>query len=410
VGILQIIIMLLSSSEKLKFVGCKCIIALTLENLHYQRLIAKEDGIDLILKFLNPNKTSLRVVLVAIQTIATLCIDVALVNNSYIQTELVGKGALNALLGFLKNPPSKDIQIETAYAIACVLLGNSAIEENLSQKLDISLVLDLFNEADNDDLRLSAGQALSILAYNNSERQHQIKLLGGISFDNYVDLIESSNEMYVSKACFQIVILARVFNDRDQISITALGISKLCDLLESNDDEVIIQTSSNLASLSHTRAGITDAMVTCGVVDTLCKLVFSKNEQIRFACAVTLGYLTLNRTAARLLLHNCRNDTCLFKQLMKNLREDSIISQEFISSYETALALGLPKLLVNNRVRFAEPKEKTVKHSSSEKNTLKANLNRSQSAPLNKSIKKPGPVINRSQTQFTMKKNKNLVS
>lgn len=397
--------MLLSSSEKLQFVGCKCIIALTLENLHYQRLIAKEDGIELILKLLNPNKTSLRVVLVAIQTIATLCIDVALVNNSHIQTELVGKGALNTLLGFLKNPPSKDIQIETAYAIACVLLGNSAIEENLSQKLDISLILDLFNEADSNDLRLSAGQALSILAYNNSERQHQIKILGGISYDNYADLVESSNEMYASKACFQIVILARVFNDRDQISITALGISKLCDLLESSDDEVIIQTSSNLASLSHTRAGITDAMVTCGVVDTLCKLVYSKNEQIRFSCAVTLGYLTLNRTAARLLLHNCRNDTNLFKQLMKNLREDSIIAQEFISNYETAVALGLPKLLVNNRVRFAEPKEQASKRSSPER---KANLNRSQSAPLSKIIKKPGSI--RPQTQFTLKKNKTFVS
>lgn len=157
--------------------------------------------------------------------------------------------------------------------------------------------------------------------------------------------------------------------------ITALGISKLANLLLSPDDEVVIQTgfkrlfpviftyyfnlyyfkASYMASLSHTRAGITDAMIECGVIDTLCERVFSKNEQIRFASAVTLGYLTFNRTASRLLLHNCRNNTVLFDQLMSNLRPDSRITNEFISSYETALALGLPKLLVNNKVRFNEP-------------------------------------------------------
>ena len=120
-----------------------------------------------------------------------------------------------------------------------------------------------------------------------------------------------------------------------------------------------------MASLSHTRSGITDAMIECNVIDTLCERVFSKNEQIRFASAVTLGYLTFNRTASRLLLHNCRNNTTLFKQLMSNLRPDSKITNEFINSYETALALGLPKLLINNKVRFSEPIKTTSRNSSS---------------------------------------------
>ena len=33
IGILQIIIMLLSKSDKLQYVGCKCVIALVLENI-----------------------------------------------------------------------------------------------------------------------------------------------------------------------------------------------------------------------------------------------------------------------------------------------------------------------------------------------------------------------------------------
>jgi hypothetical protein len=33
--------MLLSQSEKLQFVGCKCLIALVRENIYYQRLLLK---------------------------------------------------------------------------------------------------------------------------------------------------------------------------------------------------------------------------------------------------------------------------------------------------------------------------------------------------------------------------------
>jgi len=96
-------------------------------------------------------------------------------------------------------------------------------------------------------------------------------------------------------------------------------------------------------------------MITCNVVDILCDKVFSINEQIRFASAVTLGYLTFNRTASRLLLHNCRNKTNLFKTLMDNLRDDSKINEDFLLNYDTALKLGLPKLLVHNKVRFMDP-------------------------------------------------------
>ena len=92
------------------------------------------------------------------------------------------------------------------------------------------------------ELRLSAGKALSIIAYNNSPKQYEIKMLGGISYSLYEDIIESDDEMQICKACFQIIILARVFNDRDQVWITALGVTKLVNLLKSSDDEVIIQT------------------------------------------------------------------------------------------------------------------------------------------------------------------------
>lgn len=81
------------------------------------------------------------------------------------------------------------------------------------------------------------------------------------------------------------------------------------NLAENNNKkfEFYFILASYLSSLAHTRAGITDAMITCDAVDILCDLLYSPNDQIKFVSAVTLGFLTFNRTASRLLLHNCRN-------------------------------------------------------------------------------------------------------
>lgn len=123
-------------------------------------------------------------------------------------------------------------------------------------------------------------------------------------------------------------------------------------LLLYDDDQVVIQTASYLSSLAHTRTGITDAMITCDAVDILCDRLYSPNDQIRFASAITLGYLSFNRTASRLLLHNCRNYPHLYKTLMSIIPSNAKISKQFVQSFQTSLTLGLPKLLVHNQVKF----------------------------------------------------------
>ena len=237
----------------------------------------------------------------------------------------------------------------------------------------------------NKDFRLRAGLAITVLVYNNSKKQYEIKELGGISFESYRPYFESEkcNDMQLCEACFQIVVLARVINDRDQVWLTALGITRLVSLLLTDEDQVIIQSGSNffllifigtnwdlfvffavvfiasyLSSLAHTRSGITDAMITCDAVDILCDLLYAKNDQVKFASAVTLGYLTYNRTASRLLLHNCRNVPKLFDTLMSLIKTEAKISSQFIESFHTALALGLPKLLVHNKNKFYDANAK----------------------------------------------------
>jgi hypothetical protein len=165
-----------------------------------------------------------------------------------------------------------------------------------------------------------------------------------------------------------------------------MGISRLVELLLHKDDQIVIQTgklknqvnefnkyfqqhlifsASYMSSLAHTRVGITDAMVTCDAVDILCDRLYSVNDQIRTASAIALGYLTYNRTASRLLLHNCRNVTHLFGVLTSTLKPEHKISKQFLESYETAMQQGLPKLLVNGKLKVVSasnailPREET---------------------------------------------------
>ena len=217
-------------------------------------------GIDPLIRLLRTDKTSNRVVLAIFETIGALCVDIAHVNNKFTQIELHEKGAIEIILQILNNPPAKYvhsfIQIETSHALACLIL-NRPTEPEIEDEINIKLIMGLIKTNDLN-LRLKAGLAITVLAYNNNDKQFQIKNQGGISYEYYKPYFDDPQVEIISlcHACFQMVVLARVINDRDQVWLTALGIGRLVQLLLiENEDDVVIQTASYLSSLAHTRTG-----------------------------------------------------------------------------------------------------------------------------------------------------------
>lgn len=150
------------------------------------------------------------------------------------------------------------------------------------------------------------------------------------------------SHVIILKKKFQIVVLARVIVDQDQVMLTASGVTLLVKKLHSTEDNVIVLAASLLSSLAHTRAGIPDAMVTSGAIDVLVDKLSSQNDQVRGACAVALGYLTFNRTAARILFSACRNTPGLYKKLEENIGKNAKISQEFVQDFKRAKIVDLP--------------------------------------------------------------------
>ncbi|XP_064647682.1 ankyrin and armadillo repeat-containing protein-like isoform X2 [Lineus longissimus] len=343
IGIQQLIEILLINSEKLQYVGCMAMIALGRENIDNQKKISEEGGIQPLVRLIRSGKASARVLHMAIRTLGTLCVGVAHRNNKVTQRRITEENAMVTLVQLLVNPPNIEIQVEVASTLGCLVLSNADSQERLKEHTDFQfeILLDLLKSPDKD-IVLKAGKALTIFAFNNTPQQYAIREAGGIKYSVFQDFIDSDNDFYKCSAAFQIVVLARVIIDRDQVSLTALGVTTLVETLSSKDDNAVILAASLMSSLAHTRAGIPDAMITTGSIEVLVALLKSENELVRGACAVALGYLSFNRTAARMLLVWCRNTPGLYKQMMDNIGKNAKISPEFTDDFRRAKIVGLP--------------------------------------------------------------------
>ncbi|XP_052246071.1 ankyrin and armadillo repeat-containing protein-like isoform X2 [Dreissena polymorpha] len=349
-GITLIHQMLLESTEKLLTVGCLMCIALGRESIENQNRLAKADCFSQLVRLLRKQKTLFledsqieRVMLWVIKVLGILCIGVAYRNNKTTQNRIAEEGAIPLLVKQLNEPISDEVQVQVAMSLGCLILSNPKNQDLLNEvpNFKFEVLLDML-KSKNTEIRLNAGMALTIFAFNNTPQQYAIREAGGVKYSVFKEFIKSPDEFHNCYAAFQIVVLARVIIDKDQVKLTAKGVKLLVQKISSENDNTVVLASSLLSSLAHTRAGIPDAMVTTGAIDVLIVKLSSPNEQVRAAVAVALGYLTFNKTAARLLLGACRNTPGLYKKLIDNIGEDAKISPDFKSDFNRALHVGLP--------------------------------------------------------------------
>lgn len=372
IGLHRLIEMLLATSEKLQYVGCMAMNALGYEDMEEQNKIVKQDGIGPLVRLLRSPKTSERVLLIVIQLIGTLCIGmytsyfhhnpehqyisiyfqgVAHRNNKISQKRMAEENSIPSLVQLIISPPNDDIKVEAACTLACVVLGNSSNQQFLKveETFDISYVLELLYSPI-DKIRLKAGFALSLFAFNNTTQQYAVKEAGGLEYSFFKSFLRSDHDFDRCNAAFQMVVLSRVVNDKDQVSLTAEGISTLVEVLKSTNDSIISEAASLIASVAHTRTGIPDALVTVGVMEVLISKInkesveYSGNEHLRFMCATALGYMTFHRPAMRILLTACRSTPRLFESFVENLGKDYKASHEFFEEFERCKAVGMPCL------------------------------------------------------------------
>uniref|UniRef100_K7G8L3 Ankyrin and armadillo repeat containing n=1 Tax=Pelodiscus sinensis TaxID=13735 RepID=K7G8L3_PELSI len=346
IGYNFIIDMLLSPSDKMQYVeGGEAVIALSKDSRLHQNQICEGNGIGPLVRLLRSTKIAEGTLLSVIRALGTICIGVAHTNNPVSQENIVEEQALPILVHLLKNHNSLQIKVEVAYSLACIVLRNSKLQTVLQEEegFDYRDVLELLNAPDKD-IRLRAGYALALFAYNNPVQQFLMLETGAITLSTFDPFLFSEIETDKALAAFQIVVLARVIVDVDQVTLSARGIAILVGLLNSKKTATLVLTGKLLASLAHTRAGIPEAITELGTVQQLCYHLYSDKEEIRIAAAGALGYLTFNGVAYRQLLVECRNKPKQFTRLMNNLSRDAKISQKFVKEFQRQREVGLPSL------------------------------------------------------------------
>ncbi|XP_023930596.1 ankyrin and armadillo repeat-containing protein-like [Lingula anatina] len=190
IGVHQLIEMLLSGSEKLQFVGCRAVIALSRENMDNQSKMTNEGGISPLVRLLRSNNTTERVLRQVIETLGTLCVGVAHRNNKLVQKKIAEENGITILVKLLVKPPSPDIQVEVANTLGCIVLCNTENQELLKAETDFkfNLLLDLL-VSKKMNIRLKAGMALAVFAFNNTPQQYNIREAGGIKYSCFKDLL-----------------------------------------------------------------------------------------------------------------------------------------------------------------------------------------------------------------------------
>ncbi|XP_005090203.1 ankyrin and armadillo repeat-containing protein [Aplysia californica] len=384
----HIIQMLLEATEKLLYVGCMTAIALGYENMASQNKLASADAFQQLVRLLRSAKTSEKVLLMVIKVLGILCVGVAYRNNKVTQRKIAEEGGIPVLVHLLIHPPNDEIKVEVAISLGCVVLSNKENQEKLQEEpgFKFNILLALLKSKD-QETQLRAGMALTIFAFNNTPQQFAIREAGGIKYSIFEKFVNSQDEFYQCYAAFQIVVLARVIVDRDQVPLTAQGITMLVDKIGSDKDKVVVLACSLLSSLAHTRAGLTDAMITTGALDLLVSKLDSENDLVRNGAAVTMGYLTFNKTAYRLLFSLCRNMPGLYNKLMDNIGDEPRINSEFINDFKRAMVIGLPTQCLE--INGGRPVESGKPYSGRRPNTSHESLSRNNHNTHNRAVSAP---------------------
>ncbi|XP_046699065.1 ankyrin and armadillo repeat-containing protein isoform X1 [Silurus meridionalis] len=342
--------LLLSTSDKMQYVGCQAVIALSRDCHAHQYGLCKENGVPPLVRLLRGSRTTERTLLAVIAALGTLCIGVAQKNNKNSQNVIYEEKAIPTLLELLRNHKSLQVKVQVSQTLACILMGNQQLQTVFWEQEDFSYdIIQELLQAEDRSIRLEAGHALALFAYNNPKQQAVIKKKGGVPVQTFETFLFSNDETERAKAAFQIIVLGNVITGSDQVTLTARGVTILVKLLQSDKNSSVIVTAQFLASLAHTRAGIPDGIVTMGAIEHLSNHLYSKDEEVRTACANALGYLSFNQFAHRLLLVECRKNPQTYKTLREHLSEDAKICRKFTNEFSRQRKVGLPSLEYRTR-------------------------------------------------------------
>ncbi|XP_075694455.1 uncharacterized protein LOC142661093 [Rhinoderma darwinii] len=316
IGVTLLVEFLSSPSYILNLIGTRGLRVLVRGPYDLRNAVMSADGARHLIRLLRSPLED--VVLTAIQALQHVCLGVGFIPHGKLQSAVANFRGLKFLIALMRHSKSEHIKVEAALAIAASVLGHS---ENLkligkNSGFSYSHVLLLLRSSD-EEVRLTAGEALATFAFNSTSQQKDIVQNGGLTWGDFSPVLESADPNHRALAAFQLVVLAHIISDKDPSYTCAVGIQTLVGLLETTPSyDTLALAADCVARLSHTRAGLSAAMVSIDIVNLLCPLLSSPSQQVKGSASIALSYLSFNPLAERQLLQRCRRDPELVKVLI----------------------------------------------------------------------------------------------
>ena len=332
IGIAVLIEFLKATSTSLNFIGSQALVVLAEDIASKREEIVAASVSQFLPRLVGKASTPEHTILGIFRMLRALCVLTGFRPNLNGQKTIMADGAIKFLVRFFIHSHKPHIQAQAAYTLSCIALGNHETNTKIVSLFEFSRLIDLMHQEDNE-VQLTAGAALTLFAFNNTQNQKDIAVPRELHYSMFQTFLESDNDMSLAKAAFQVVVLSRIFPDEDQATTSATGIELLVHLLEKDGEEIQATCSNFIAGLAHTRPGIPSAFVSIGTVQILAGLLMSPSERVRAYSAVALGYLSVDKSGQKQLLNICRSKPQLYEIVCcyaKKVR----LSQEFIERWK----------------------------------------------------------------------------
>eukprot|EP00731_Ephydatia_muelleri_P026997 Em0018g1097a len=213
-------------------------------------------------------------VMCALRVLETLSCAMAMRPNRKFQQLAEKLGAWRCLLKLYSMTSDKDTQAQILCTLSASSVGNPALKQLLlnDPRFELSQVASSMVAMETDHVG-TVSRALCYQLYNSRDLQGWLAERGGLPYAPFKARQRSQDRAERARASFEAVVMAKLFTDRDGMSVTVEGIKSLSLLLveveEEGEGDLQVLIGSLVCALLRTGDGLGSAFLSLGVARPL---------------------------------------------------------------------------------------------------------------------------------------------
>ena len=261
-------------------------------------------GTILLLVSILKNKNEDSIKILALKTLENLSYGMGLQPNYEAQAALLRIEGVQLLLHIFRHYHSEEVRVQALCTLATYSNKSPSTKRLIFQAISLSTLLSPL-QSQPHITPINYTQSICYIAFNDMATQSKMIAQGGILVDSFLYLISTGDKQQAMEAAFQMIVLARTFNNAKPSIVTAVGLKLLIKSLrksiETEDVDLQVKTGLFISGLLRMRAGLAGGLVGLGLIPLLVTLLQGKQEGARNAAAVCMTQLTYYPSALRQL-------------------------------------------------------------------------------------------------------------